>query len=207
MSGVDAYELAYREARALEQQRATATELRGRASALIATASITVSLLGPRTFVSTPFGWLAVACFVALSIFVLTVIWPRADWRSGGDPRELLAVSSSSSATMALRLIGDLAEDPQGNATEPLRRSARQHACSSHTSSLLLPPRRALPKVPAMDADRDAADLDLLYHPGTPNPAVSLVTGQLIRDMPPRRTLRERARALLGRLHLLRPPA
>jgi hypothetical protein len=46
MAVEDAYELAYREAvRALEHQRAAATELQSRAGMLLATASIAVSLL------------------------------------------------------------------------------------------------------------------------------------------------------------------
>jgi hypothetical protein len=55
-----------------------------------------------------------------------------------------------------------------------------------------------------MDPDRQPIDLHELWHPSTPNPAVSLVTGQLIRDLPPRRTPRERLRALLVRLRLRR---
>jgi hypothetical protein len=132
VSSVDAYELAYREAVcALEQQRAAAAELRGRASALIATASVTVTLLGPRVFTTAPFGWLATVCFVVLSVFVLKVLWPRADWRSSGDPRELLMPNGADGGALALRLIGHLGEDREANATQLARvmRSLRTAAC------------------------------------------------------------------------------
>lgn len=36
-----------------------------------------------------------------------------------------------------------------------------------------------------------------LYHPQTPNPMMSWDYGVLLSDLPPRRTLRERVRALL----------
>jgi hypothetical protein len=57
-----------------------------------------------------------------------------------------------------------------------------------------------------MDSDIRPIDLYELWHPSTPNPAVNDF-GQRICDLPPRRTLRERVRALLERLHLRRPSA
>jgi hypothetical protein len=57
-----------------------------------------------------------------------------------------------------------------------------------------------------MDSDIRPIDLYELWHPSTPNPAVNEY-GQLIRDLPPRRTLRERVRSLLERLRLRRPSA
>jgi hypothetical protein len=42
--------------------------------------------------------------------------------------------------------------------------------------------------------------LDRLQNPRTPSSSVSTYTGELIRDMKPRRTLRERLRALLRRV-------
>lgn len=48
-----------------------------------------------------------------------------------------------------------------------------------------------------MDEARRRADLDRLLNPKMPNPMVSFETGKLIRDLPPRRTLRERLRALM----------
>jgi hypothetical protein len=68
----DAYELAYREAvRALEHQRAEATELRFRAGMLLATASITVTLLGQKAYNGwQPVTWMAVMCFALLSVCV-----------------------------------------------------------------------------------------------------------------------------------------
>jgi hypothetical protein len=66
MATIDLADLAYNEAaRSLEHQLAAATELRGRAGALVATAAISVSLLGPRALDGAqPFGWLALGAFV-----------------------------------------------------------------------------------------------------------------------------------------------
>lgn len=50
-----------------------------------------------------------------------------------------------------------------------------------------------------MDDARRRAALEQLYNPKTPNPFVSLDSGKLIRDIPPRRTLRERVRAVVRR--------
>jgi hypothetical protein len=48
-----------------------------------------------------------------------------------------------------------------------------------------------------MDEARRKADLEHLFNPKTPDPFVSFETGKLMRDLPPRRTLRERMRALM----------
>ncbi|HEV7774557.1 MAG TPA: hypothetical protein VGO48_14845 [Conexibacter sp.] len=48
-----------------------------------------------------------------------------------------------------------------------------------------------------MDEARRKADLDWLFNPKTPDPFVSLDYGVLMRDVPPRRTLRERVRSLV----------
>jgi hypothetical protein len=40
------------------------------------------------------------------------------------------------------------------------------------------------------------AALEALLHPKLPDPFVSYDTGRMMRDIPPRRTLRERVRAL-----------
>jgi hypothetical protein len=102
----DAYELAYREAvRALDHQRAAVTELRSRAGMLLATASITVSLLGQDAFRGMrPFAWLAVSCFTLLSVCVLAIVWPDADWSVDADPQALLGAHLSTETTLAAAL-------------------------------------------------------------------------------------------------------
>ncbi|ADB54260.1 hypothetical protein [Conexibacter woesei] len=71
-------EFVYTEAiRALGRQHATAAELRNGANLLIATAAITISLLGPVDQAGTLFGWLAVAAFVVVCVMALAVIWPH----------------------------------------------------------------------------------------------------------------------------------
>ena len=57
-----------------------------------------------------------------------------------------------------------------------------------------------------MDSELRPIDLYELWHPSTPNPAVNDF-GQRICDLPPRRTLWERVRALLERLRLRGPTA
>jgi hypothetical protein len=47
-----------------------------------------------------------------------------------------------------------------------------------------------------MDEARRLEARDRLFNPKTPDPFVSADTGKLMRDIPPRRTLRERLRAL-----------
>jgi len=88
----DAYELAYREAvRALDHQLAALTELRSRAGMLLATASITMSLLGHETFHGMrSFTWAAILCFALLCVSVLAIVWPHADWNFDFDPRAFL---------------------------------------------------------------------------------------------------------------------
>ncbi len=78
------HELAYREAiRALDHQHATVAELRNRAGGLIATAAIAMSLLGQRgvTTYERPLVWISLACFGSLSACVLSILWPRNEWR------------------------------------------------------------------------------------------------------------------------------
>ena len=70
MAVEDAYELAYREAvRALEHQRAEATALRPRRHA--ARRGLDAVSFGRESFAAArPLGWLAVLCFVLLSLCV-----------------------------------------------------------------------------------------------------------------------------------------
>lgn len=117
----DVYELAYREAvRALEHQRATLSELRGRASMLLAAASITVSLPGPKLRADgDPLAWTAVAAFVLLSAAVLTIVWPRDEWRFDTNARDLLekhlALANGTAASLTLELISQLTVDLRAN--------------------------------------------------------------------------------------------
>ncbi len=105
----DAYELAYREAvRTLEHQRAEVAALQSRAGLLLAAASIAVSF-GRESFgAARPLAWLAVMCFVLLSLCVLAVIWPHADQTFSTDPQALLAAHLASAEPDATALSADL---------------------------------------------------------------------------------------------------
>ncbi len=88
-----AYELAYEEARrALEEQERAVVELRSRAGQLIAAAAITTSFFGGQALHGRihPFGWVAIACFVALSLSVLIILWPRRDWEFVLSPAQFI---------------------------------------------------------------------------------------------------------------------
>jgi hypothetical protein len=130
----DAYELAYREAvRALDHQIATLTELRSRASVLLAAASVTVSLPGA----SVPgegrlFGWLAIVAFLLLSVCLVTIVWPRSDWHFDTNPHDLLIKHlDSDMASLRLDLIAHMAEDQRANGArlERISRAFRTGAC------------------------------------------------------------------------------
>lgn len=109
MAVEDAYELAYREAvRALEHQRAEADALQSRAGMLLAAASIAVSF-GRESFgTARPLSWLAVLCFVLLSLCVLAVIWPHSGRTFRIDPQALLMDHLASEEPDATALRADL---------------------------------------------------------------------------------------------------
>ena len=104
----DTYELAYREAvRALEHQRAVATELRNRAGLLLATASVAVSLLGHELFREhRSVAWVTIVCFTLLTVCVLAIVWPHGELSYEADPQALLVerLSSEGPALPGLRL-------------------------------------------------------------------------------------------------------
>ena len=89
------YELAYQEAkRALEDQAHTVTEVRSRAGQLIAAAAITTSFFGAQAITGHhlhPASWVAIVCFIALSLAVLVILWPRDDWEFAVSPADLIA--------------------------------------------------------------------------------------------------------------------
>jgi hypothetical protein len=90
-----AYELAYDEAkRALEEQERAVSDLRSRGGQLIAAAAITTSFFGGHAISSHVHatGWLAIACFVGLSVAVLAILWPRHDWEFASAPEKLIAI-------------------------------------------------------------------------------------------------------------------
>ncbi len=124
MAVEDVYELAYREAvRALEHQLAAASELRSRAGMLLATASITLSLLGQDAFRGArPLAVLAVACFALLSGCVIAIVWPRVDWGSDVDASELLGTRLSLEPPelpdLTLDLIAALARQRRANSPQ-----------------------------------------------------------------------------------------
>ena len=88
-----AYLLAYEEAkRALDEQERAVFELRSRAGQLIAGAAITTSFFGGQALRHElhAMSWIAVVCFVALSIAVLVILWPRRDWEFNLSPAEFI---------------------------------------------------------------------------------------------------------------------
>lgn len=122
MAAADVYELAYRESvRTLEHQLAALSELRGRASMLLAAASITISLLGQETFQGMrSAAWAAVICFALLSICVLAIVWPHVELSFEADPHALLVEQLSSTRPtlpdLSLELIAHMARHRQANA-------------------------------------------------------------------------------------------
>jgi hypothetical protein len=63
------------------------------------------------------------ACFALLSVAVLAVVWPRADWRFAADAYDLLfahiakaGAGSPEPEAMVLELIAHMAEDRRVNA-------------------------------------------------------------------------------------------
>lgn len=110
MAVEEAYELAYREAvRALDHQRAAATELQSRAGMLLATASIGVSFLGRNAFATMHvLAWLAIFCFAVLSLCALAIVWPHADRNFGMDPQAILVAHLANGAPNATALSADL---------------------------------------------------------------------------------------------------
>jgi hypothetical protein len=92
-SSADAYLLAYEEAkRALDEQERAVVELRSRAGQLIAGAAITTSFFGGQALhghVHT-LSWVAIGCFIALSLAVLVILWPRRDWQFALSPAHFI---------------------------------------------------------------------------------------------------------------------
>lgn len=89
------YQLAYEEARrALDEQERAVVELRGRAGQLVAAAAITTSFFGGQALHHRldPMGWIAVGCFVALSLAVLAILWPRRDWEFNLSPAQFINI-------------------------------------------------------------------------------------------------------------------
>jgi len=89
------YALASREARrGLEDQEKSVVELRARAGALIAAAAVATSFFGGQTLVTRGTGvavWVAIGCFVSLSIAVSLVLWPDRDWEFSLAPKDFIA--------------------------------------------------------------------------------------------------------------------
>ncbi len=96
-AGIDpgAYQLAYDEAkRALDEQERAVFELRSRAGQLIAGAAIATSFFGGQALRHHlhPMGWVAVGCFVTLSVAVLVIFWPRRDWEFNLSPAQFINI-------------------------------------------------------------------------------------------------------------------
>jgi hypothetical protein len=72
-----------------------------------------------------PLGWLAVLCFVLLSLCVLAVVWPHADGTFSADPQALLAGHLASGLPDAVALSSDLIARITTHHRENVRRLAR----------------------------------------------------------------------------------
>jgi hypothetical protein len=133
MAVEDAYELAYREAvRALDHQRAEATALQSRAGMLLATASISISLLGRDAFDAFyALAWLGVLCFALLSVCVLAIVWPHTDQGFNMNPQALLAArlagSPPDATALSVQLIGLIALHHRANGRRLARMSRAFH--------------------------------------------------------------------------------
>jgi hypothetical protein len=91
----DPYELVYTEAvRALEARRDALESLRSRAGVILSGAAIASSLFGSRTVGAglSAFGWIAVLAFGGLTVALLAVLWPRAEWQDATLPSRLLGI-------------------------------------------------------------------------------------------------------------------
>jgi hypothetical protein len=91
----EVYLLAFEEAkRALDEQERAVVELRSRAGQLIAGAAITTSFFGGQALHRhlDGMGWVAVSCFVALSVAVLVILWPRRDWEFNLSPAQFINI-------------------------------------------------------------------------------------------------------------------
>lgn len=66
---------------------------RSRAGQLIAAAAITTSFFGGRAIGSHVHltGWIAIGCFIGLSLSVLVILWPRHDWVFALSPAQLIS--------------------------------------------------------------------------------------------------------------------
>lgn len=144
--GVDpaAYELAYQEAkRALEDQESTVSETRSRAGQLIAAAAITTSFFGGQAITAHHVhttAWFAIGCFIALSISVLVILWPRHDWEFALSPAKLIAtyIEPTDDPPVDLATIHrDLALH-MGNSIERNRRQLRWVFVAFRVGALLL---------------------------------------------------------------------
>jgi hypothetical protein len=138
------YELAYQEAkRALQDQESTVSETRSRAGQLIAAAAITTSFFGGQAITAHHVhtaAWFAIGCFIALSISVLVILWPRHDWEFTLSPAKLIAtyIEPPDDAPVDLATIHrDLALH-MGNSIESNRRQLRWVFGAFRVGALLL---------------------------------------------------------------------
>jgi hypothetical protein len=139
-----AYALAYEEAkRGLEEQERAVFEPRGRAGQLIAGAAIATSFFGGQALVHhhiRAMGWVAIGCFVALSIAVLAILWPRRDWEFNLSPSQFISTYVEPTREQPLTLPAihrDLALH-MGNSAELNRRQLRWLTGSFRVGAVLL---------------------------------------------------------------------
>jgi hypothetical protein len=138
-----AYLLAYDEAkRALDEQERAVFELRSRAGQLIAGAAIATSFFGGQALRHHihPMGWVAIGSFVALSLAVLVILWPRRDWEFNLSPAQFIDtyLEPSDEEPLALPAIHrDLALH-MGNSADLNRRQLRWLTAAFRVGAVLL---------------------------------------------------------------------
>lgn len=129
--------------RALEDQERVVSELRSRAGSLIAGAAITTSFFGGQALDDQHVhlaGWVAIACFVLLSLTVLFIIWPRRDWEFAASPELMMQtyIEPEDAEPLELPLIHrDLALH-MGNSAALNREQLRQVMKAFRVGALLL---------------------------------------------------------------------
>src|SRR5439155_5634676 len=98
-------ELAYQESvRGLAEQSGVLEDLESRAGTLLAAAALVTSFLGGRALGGHFDTWsfVAVAAFVATSLAVIGVLWPRHSWRFVVSAGPFLAAATEESPTLAV---------------------------------------------------------------------------------------------------------
>jgi hypothetical protein len=137
------YELAFSEARrALDDQERVASDLRTRATALVATAAIAASFFGGGLAEQgLPWsGWIAVGCFCLVGVAGLAILWPHGDWPlDAATPAILDRFLERPEGPLPLRVIyRELIEDMEDSVTQHAWHLRLLTGCFRAGSMLLL---------------------------------------------------------------------